>query len=106
MRKYIIISFLAVLALSCTRGVPPVEEGVSLALARYRSELVSDLRYSLAFSIPEDQSEPVSGEETLSFTLGRKTSLQLEIPEGWEAVANGSVVSGQAEGPLRALRLQ
>jgi hypothetical protein len=30
-----------------------VEDGVSLALAEYRMEAVSDLRYSVAFSIPE-----------------------------------------------------
>ena len=73
---------------------PAVEEGVSLALAEYRREAVSDLRYSVAFSIPEEPDRQVSGQETISFSLKGNASvrrpwkvpLQLDFREGRAAV--------------------
>ncbi len=73
---------------------PAVEEGVSLALAEYRMEAVSDLRYSVAFSIPEEPDRQVTGQETISFSLKGnaaarrpwKVPLQLDFREGREAV--------------------
>jgi len=43
--------------------------GVSLALATQRAAQIRDLRYELALSIPERRSEPITGTNTLHFTL-------------------------------------
>ena len=71
---------------SCGRAVPSVEEGVSLQLAEYRSRMLSDIRYDIAFSIPESQEKRISGRETISFSLKKKTPVQLDFREGLEAV--------------------
>lgn len=42
-------------------------QGVSRELARHRAATVSDLRYEIAFDIPEDRQEPVTGFETVRF---------------------------------------
>ena len=81
-----LMALVAVLLFSCSRDIPPVEEGVSLSLARYRSERLSDIRYAVAFHIPGKRDERVSGRETISFHLGRKGPLQLDFREGREAV--------------------
>ena len=73
---------------------PAVEEGVSLALAQYRMEAVHDLRYSVAFSIPEEPDRRVTGQESISFSLKGNAAvrrpweapLQLDFREGREAV--------------------
>ena len=93
-RIHFIIIALAASVLSCGRVVPAVEDGVSLALAEYRAQEVSELRYDIAFRIPEAPQERVSGKETISFVLGRKAPLQLDFREGREAVL-GLKVNGR-----------
>lgn len=95
--KSIIALFLALPALmcGCSGGdIPAVESGVSLALAEFRSGMLSDVRYSLSFSIPESLDQRVVGRETLSFSLKRRAPLQLDFREGRDAViglkVNGS----------------
>jgi aminopeptidase N len=46
------------------------EPGVSATLARDRAARVSNLRYSLFFSIPKDKVAAISGHEVVTFTLG------------------------------------
>ena len=93
-RIHFIIIALAASVLSCGRVVPAVEDGVSLALAEYRAQEVSELRYDIAFRIPEAPQEKVAGKETISFVLGRKAPLQLDFREGREAVL-GLKVNGR-----------
>ena len=85
----ILLTLLTVL--SCGRAVPLVEEGVSLQLAEYRSRMLSDIRYDIAFSIPESLDERITGRETISFSLREKTPVQLDFREGREAVISLSV---------------
>ena len=62
-------TLLLALALSCGKPVPPVEDGVSLSLAEYRSEMLSDVRYDVEFRIPDNLEERVCGRETIIFSL-------------------------------------
>ena len=80
--------------LSCGKEGPVVEEGVSQSLATYRSERVSDLRYQVAFNIPDMLSDPVMGAETVTFTLQHAAELQLDFRAGADAVL-GLKVNGQ-----------
>ncbi|HET9275588.1 MAG TPA: hypothetical protein VFN96_05895, partial [Gemmatimonadales bacterium] len=51
------------------RPAPPPEFGVSLDLARERAARISDLRYTLAFAIPDERTAPVTGRAAISLTL-------------------------------------
>lgn len=82
------------LALAACTDVSPVESGVSRNLARERAARISDLRYDLAFSIPESLTEPCSGEVTLRFDLSRKGPLQLDFRPGAKAV-HGLSINGR-----------
>jgi aminopeptidase N len=53
--------------------------GVSHELAEYRARHISDVHYKLAFHIPEDQQEAVSGEETITFSWNGNDDLQLDF---------------------------
>lgn len=86
MRLNTILLALLALVISCGKPATAVEDGVSLELARYRSEMVSDVRYDIAFRIPEMRSERVEGRETITFSLRSRTSLQLDFREGRDAV--------------------
>lgn len=46
-----------------------VEPGVSLNLATYRAQVISDIQYKLSFNIPNNQKVAISGEEQVSFNL-------------------------------------
>lgn len=95
--KFIILSLIVSLTFSCGREVPSVEEGVSLSLAQYRSEMVSDLRYSVEFCIPEACDQRISGKETLTFTLVSKAPLQLDFREGAESVTELAINGRKCE---------
>ncbi|HZF63901.1 MAG TPA: M1 family aminopeptidase [Chitinophagaceae bacterium] len=56
----------------------PVEPGVSLILAQQREELLTDVRYSLSFSIPALVTETISALATINFNF-RKTGEPLQI---------------------------
>jgi len=45
------------------------QEGVSLGLAQLRSACLKNIRYELAFHLPEARTQPVGGEENLFFDL-------------------------------------
>lgn len=96
MRRILILAiFLAVF--SCGRGVPAVEEGVSRDLAEYRASVISDIRYDIRFSIPEDLEERVRGEETICFTLKEQSPVQLDFREGADAVSALEINGAAAE---------
>lgn len=74
------------LSLSCMRTAPAVEEGVSRSLATYRSEMVSDVRYDLAFLLPSDPGQRVMGCEGVVFSLKKRASIQLDFRGGPDSV--------------------
>ena len=84
-------AILLAMTLSCGRNVPPVEEGVSLSLAQYRSSLLSDIRYDIEFRIPENVEERVGGRETIVFSLKGRSDVQLDFREGANAVVSLNV---------------
>ncbi len=58
------------------------EPGVSLELAQFRKEVVSDINYQLSFSIPESKSDSISADITINFTLSdNKFDLPLDFRE-------------------------
>jgi hypothetical protein len=46
-----------------------LEQGVSRVLATTRASRISDVRYALALKVPAARQEPVTGTETITFTL-------------------------------------
>jgi aminopeptidase N len=67
------VAFLALLA-SMTisfalQPSPDLEAGVSRTLAMARVQRISDVRYTLALRVPAARQEPVTGTETITFTL-------------------------------------
>ncbi|RZK90292.1 MAG: aminopeptidase, partial [Hymenobacter sp.] len=79
---------LALLAAACQRhAVPtataptlPVETGVSQPLAEARRQLLSHLAYSLDLNIPTQKTQPISGNEGITFTLrDNRQPLQLDF---------------------------
>ncbi|QMU29967.1 M1 family aminopeptidase [Adhaeribacter radiodurans] len=59
-----------------------VENGVSKALADYRQSVISQLGYSLHFTISNGKSAPIQGQETIRFHLkNNKTLLQIDFKE-------------------------
>ena len=49
--------------------VPDPEPGIALALAEERAARLSNIRYDLAFAIPESASDPIAGTATIRFEL-------------------------------------
>lgn len=62
------------------------EAGVPYTLARYRSTILTDIRYELAFHLPAEKEMPVQGEERLLFHLahgaGEPLLLDFRAPAG------------------------
>ena len=73
-----------------------VDSGVSLELARERAARISDIRYELAFRIPEDKAEPLEGTEALTFTLKGRGPVQLDFREGADNLRQ-LTVNGKAQ---------
>ncbi|MFQ5628886.1 MAG: M1 family aminopeptidase [bacterium] len=57
-------------AWNCQRQ-PKIEivEGVSLEIATHRAQTISDVRYTVYFSIPDSQAQPISARESIDFKL-------------------------------------
>ena len=56
----------------------PLDPGVSLALARERSAAIRAVTYDLTFRIPEDASQPVTGEASIGFDLTAPSRVVLD----------------------------
>lgn len=52
-----------------SRLLPELEPGVSQVLAQQRKAVLSEINYQLELSIPPEQSEPISGSNTVTFDL-------------------------------------
>ena len=80
MRRLVLGLLAAGLLAGC--GQVSVEPGVSQELARERAARISQVRYELAFRIPENKAEPLEGTEALTFTLRGRGPVQLDFREG------------------------
>jgi aminopeptidase N len=61
---------------------PPVEPGVSAALAEHRRQVLRNLAYELAFRIPAEREAPIPAAATISFELlENDVPLQLDFKE-------------------------
>jgi aminopeptidase N len=82
------------------------QAGVSRPLAKYRSSLLRDIHYDLHFRISGTKSDPVSGNETITFRLDRVPGypLLLDFKGGSDGLAeftvNGKAVNEGARGLL------
>jgi len=82
--SYTLLTLLFIYLTECTSDIQN-EPGVSLELAQFRKEVLSDINYQLSFSIPESKSESISGEITISFALSdNKYDLPLDFRESHE----------------------
>ena len=100
MKQPVVYCFLTILvalsALSAAASVPVVE-GVSRELAVYRSAHISDVKYRLEFTVPDQKSQPVSFSETIFFNWTGDEDLQIDFQGSpaqlhREIVVNGSTV--------------
>lgn len=75
-----IITAALVLVVSCISAIAiTVERGVSRELAQYRSDHISDVRYSLSFTVPTAKDKPVAFFETLRFKWRGEEDLQVDF---------------------------
>ena len=86
MRHAASATMVAMAALGCGDPGLDLSPGVSLDLAQYRSRTISDLRYDLAFDIPERIDEAVSGSLEVTFALERPAPVALDFAGPPEAV--------------------
>ena len=64
-------------AVSCTVQTPG--PGVPLSLAEHRSSVISDVRYSLHFDIPESKDSAIEASETVTLDLARREDIFLDM---------------------------
>ncbi len=72
----------------------PVENGVSWALAQYRSAHISDVNYKLSFTVPALKSQPVYFEETLLFNWTGDEDLQIDFQGDANQLSKEILVNG------------
>lgn len=78
------VTYLLLTLLSCSLPMvaadgPAVEEGVSQALAEYRSLHVDDVIYNLSFTIPERREQKLQGTAEILFKYDGDADLQLDF---------------------------
>ena len=98
MKRSVIYFFFALLAaLTSLEAVAaiPVVDGVSHELAIYRSANISDVNYSLTFTVPALKTKPVSFEETLSFNWSGEEDLQIDFQGEAFQLSRELIVNGQ-----------
>ncbi|NIG54828.1 M1 family aminopeptidase [Chitinophaga sp. Cy-1792] len=60
----------------------PVTTGVSLELATYRQQVITDIHYDIHFQIPAEKTEAITAHETITFDLKEATqTLQLDFKQ-------------------------
>ena len=70
-----------------------LDEGISWQLAEQRKADISQLTYTLSFSIPENKTEGIEGEELLSFRLRNATDVILDFNESGDKVKSVELVA-------------
>lgn len=84
MKKITSILSIAILLLACTgreNNAAFYDAGVSEQLAEHRKQNISDLRYELSFSIPQERSEAVTGSACISFAVDEPQEVVLDFCE-------------------------
>lgn len=97
-RQFLLLSLclMAPLALSQSSLLPDIEPGVSRALAQQRKAVLSNINYRLELSLPVEQSEPITGNNAVSFDLSDTSQpLVLDFRESPDKVLSVQV-NGQA----------
>ena len=90
---YLAIVMLAAIACTTRSQTGMYEPGVSRQLAQYRKEHISNLEYTLHFSIPQEKETPVEGKIKIGFNLDhpRETIIDFRKTENVHSVvANGT----------------
>src|SRR6478672_3749062 len=108
MRAFLLAtSFIALLAMTPSIHAQPrrpdLGPGVSESLAIERASRVSDVRYSLAFDIPENRSDRISARTTISFALsGASAPVALDFePNTMGALRQVSIAGTPVTAELR-----
>ena len=91
----ILLIILVLLLAGCRTDAPAVVDGVSQELAVWREAAVSKVKYDIEFRLPEALEDPVTGHETISFSLAQKCPLQIDFIADGEAV-KALAVNGKA----------
>ena len=93
---YFFFALLAALTSLEALAAIPVVDGVSHELAIYRSAHISDVNYSLTFTVPALKTKPVSFEETLSFNWSGEEDLQIDFQGEASQLSGELIVNGQS----------
>jgi aminopeptidase N len=101
LRRVASAALITMAAVGCGDSGPDLSPGVSLELAQYRSRTISDLRYQLAFEIPERVGDPVSGSLEVTFVLERPAPVVLDFTGPPEAVRQVTAAGGAIPYELR-----
>ncbi len=97
-RKYALLTLLLTILTSCTTSFneSPTEiynEGVSRALAEWRSTTLDDVTYDLHFSIPEERSEAIRGQVTINFDVATSQEIVIDYRQDADHIV-GVMVNG------------
>ncbi len=92
-KNIVIIITAIVLATSCkTTDDKLLESGVSVELAKYRKQNISNIHYNLFFNLPSDEKEKVTGRAEISFDIyDSKNPVILDFQAPAENILNISV---------------
>jgi aminopeptidase N len=89
------VVLLALMAVPLADSAP--SPGISLELAEHRAAAIRNLRYELAFDIPEAVSEPVRGRERLRFELSAPMDVVLDFAVPADRLQSVSIGTGQID---------
>lgn len=78
MKKLSVTTVLLLFA-ACMISAAPLQEGVSRALAQQRSSMLSNVRYTLSFIVPQDKQSDVCGRSSVSFSYNGHDDLQFDF---------------------------
>lgn len=101
------VLILIVLLAACTRPLdprfaapPPLEAGVSQALAQWRAETIADVEYDLHLALPAAAEQPIAGKLLVQFDLAAVTgAVPLDFRESTDKL-HGLRVNGH-DAPIR-----
>ncbi|MGM9789243.1 MAG: M1 family metallopeptidase [Candidatus Cryptobacteroides sp.] len=96
-RKFAVLIMTAMTLSSCSTQPGILDAGVSLRLAQWRSEVVTDVEYDIYFPITGNNE--ISACESIAFTMTRKADLVLDFAGGRAGEVKVSI--GSAEIPVR-----
>ena len=91
--KFIYVLGLCATMVGCgsNRKEKMYEEGVSWELAEHRKATIHDLKYDLAFSIPDKKSDAVEAEAYIRFRLDKVDEVIIDFRQSEQAIAATAV---------------